>query len=62
MFKKIILATLFVSTALFIYFFIAHPYRISGINGEKGDCMESAIKGFTSCLHSINNLLAAGFA
>lgn len=44
MFKKIILATLFVSTSLFVYFFIAHPYRNTGINGEKSDCMEPAIK------------------
>ena len=44
MLKKIILATLFVVASLFIYFLIAKPYRISGINGEKGDCMEPAIK------------------
>lgn len=38
MFKKIILATLFVVASLFSYFFIAKPYRISG------NCMEPAIK------------------
>ena len=54
MFKKIILAVLFVAASLFIYFFIANPYRISGINGEKGNCMEPAIKD--GRLYFVNHL------
>lgn len=54
MFKKIILATLFASASVFVYFFIANPYRISGINGEKGDCMEPAIND--GQLYFVNHL------
>ncbi|ETZ07359.1 signal peptidase IB [Holospora obtusa F1] len=54
MFKKIILAVLFVAVSVFIYFFIASPYRISGINGEKGNCMEPAIKD--GQLYFVNHL------
>jgi len=40
----ILKGTLLVAVLLFIYMFIARPYHISGIHGEKGDCMEPAIK------------------
>lgn len=54
MFRKIISATLFVFMSLFLYFFIAKPYRISGINGEKSNCMEPAIKD--GQLYFVNHL------
>ncbi len=46
--KKIIVATTLVGTFLFLYFFIASPYRISG------DCMEPAIKD--GKLYFVNHL------
>lgn len=44
MLKKYTVTILLLCAVLLVYFFIASPYRIRGINGEKGDCMEPALK------------------
>ncbi|MFZ4115964.1 MAG: signal peptidase I [Chthoniobacterales bacterium] len=64
MFKKIIVVVLLVVVFLFLYFFISKPYRVCGIDEEKSDCMEPAIKDgqwcFVNHLYYMLNTYRAG--